>query len=128
MSLLTEAGLADDLARAEAAIGEVLGLDPRPWFRLPFGDGFDDPVVLGRLAGRGYRHIHWDIDGLDWRPEATAPEVATAIEGSVRAAATAEPIVLLHAWPRITPDVVAELVSRLADLDARFVRLDEIAG
>lgn len=128
MSLLTEAGLADDLARSEAAIGEVLGLDPKPWFRLPFGDGFDDPVLLGRLAGHGYRHVHWDIDGLDWRPEATAAEVAAAIDGALRTGDATDPVVLLHAWPRITPGVVAEVVGRAADLGVRFVRLDELAG
>src|SRR4051794_32016896 len=50
MPLLTEAGIAEDLADSGTVIRETTGLDPRPWFRCPFGVGSDDPRVLAALA------------------------------------------------------------------------------
>ena len=55
MPLLTADGLATDVADAEGAIREHLGVDPRPWFRCPFGSAADHPVVVERLTALGYR-------------------------------------------------------------------------
>ena len=43
MPLLSEAGLAADIAEAERVITE-LGTNPKPWFRCPWGDGWSDPA------------------------------------------------------------------------------------
>ena len=46
MTYLTDDGIRHDLERAAACIREVTGVDPRPWFRCPFGDGASDARVL----------------------------------------------------------------------------------
>src|SRR4029078_5713398 len=46
MPLLPDAGIAEDLADAAAAITAASGVDPVPWFRCPFGTGAADPRVL----------------------------------------------------------------------------------
>jgi hypothetical protein len=57
LSLLSDEGLRIDVATAEGAIQEITCVDPRPWFRCPFGDGSKDVRVLDLLAGMGYpRH------------------------------------------------------------------------
>ena len=56
MPLFSPAGLATDVRDAEAAICDVLGVDPRPWFRCPFGHGHDDPAIVGGARGSRLPH------------------------------------------------------------------------
>ncbi len=70
MPLLTDAGLAEDIAEAGRIILDSTGVDPRPWFRCPFGAGWDDPRVLAAATSDGYRHVGWDVAAEDWEPDA----------------------------------------------------------
>src|SRR3954463_1389496 len=71
LPLLTSAGIRTDVRAAEAVIRDVVGVDPRPWFRCPFGAGSADPRVLGVLATLGYRDVGWDVGRDDWEPHRT---------------------------------------------------------
>ena len=53
MPLLTDEGLEADVLAAERAIEEVTGTSPRPWFRCPFGTGWDDDPGAGRPRPAG---------------------------------------------------------------------------
>src|SRR5436309_8978529 len=44
-----------DVRKAEETIREIVGVDPKPWFRCPFGAGMEEERVLGALAEVGYR-------------------------------------------------------------------------
>src|SRR5207245_2530366 len=46
MPLFNDEGFDTDVRDAQTAIEDILGVDPRPWFRCPFGTGADDPRVL----------------------------------------------------------------------------------
>ncbi len=126
LPLLTDAGITEDLRDAESAIQEMVGADPRPWFRCPFGAGMDDPRVLAAIAAAGYRHIGWDVDGQDWQIGLTATTLESEVVG-----ATVEhgdgAIVLLHGWPTPTSEALPGIVARLRDEGAMFVRVDELA-
>jgi peptidoglycan/xylan/chitin deacetylase (PgdA/CDA1 family) len=124
MPLFSRSGFDIDLRSAEAVIRDNVGVDPRPWFRLPFGAGWDDERLLHRIGLLGYRHVGWHVDVQEWRPEATAEEVEEAIVTGTRAAGDGA-VVLLHTWPRLTLSVEA-VIRRLRDEGARFVRLDEL--
>jgi peptidoglycan-N-acetylglucosamine deacetylase len=125
MPLLTETGLAEDIAEAGRAIEAASGVDPRPWFRCPFGDGTADPRVVDALTRAGYRHVGWHVDGLDW----DAGRSASTIEDEVRTGVAAQgdgAVILLHAW---TPGMSAALVptvDRLRDDGMTFVTIDEL--
>lgn len=125
MVLLTDEGIERDLRRAADAIGEAAGIDPRPWFRCPYGDGGDDTRVNAALERLGYRHHGWDVDPRDWHPQATPRGVASAVLDGVAQHGDGA-VVLLHSWPSATvralPDVIAGLRGQGADL----VRLDEV--
>src|SRR5712691_6141309 len=54
MRLLTAEGFRTDVLDAERAISEVVGVDPRPWFRLPFGSGNGSARLAGLLGELGY--------------------------------------------------------------------------
>ena len=86
MSHLTDEGIADDVQRAEEAIRLTCGVDPRPWFRCPFGDGAADPRVLGAIAAAGYRHVGWHVDGEDWADGVTAEGLERRVREGIRAA------------------------------------------
>jgi peptidoglycan/xylan/chitin deacetylase (PgdA/CDA1 family) len=127
LPLLSDDGIATDVREAERLIGEVVGVDPRPWFRCPFSAGADDPRVLGILDGLGYRNIGQDVVLEDWEPERTGPLLlADALRETPSAGDPA--VVLFHAWPSGTLDALPGLIDGLRGLGARFVRIDDIEG
>lgn len=127
MPLLSDDGLASDLASAEAAILEHAGADPRPWFRCPFGAGGDDPRLVARIEALGYREVGWDVNPEDWRPERSAADVAAIVLSGVTACGDGA-VVLQHAWPNPTSVALPQIVAALRDRGATFVGIDELAN
>jgi peptidoglycan/xylan/chitin deacetylase (PgdA/CDA1 family) len=127
MPLLTDDGIAQDLADSGRVIRETTGRDPRPWFRCPFGSGFDDPRVLGALARAGYQNVHWDVDCEDWDPALDASSVERAIVDATLVRGDGA-IVLLHAWPNATLEAIGGIVTRLRSAGATFVTVDALVA
>ena len=120
MPLLSDAGMATDIRDAEDTIRDIVGVDPRPWFRCPFFAGGEDPRVLGILAGLGYRDVPSDIVLHDWDPARTGEAIAAeAIEAVARAADG--PIVLFHTWPPQTLDALPAILDGLRARGVEFV-------
>lgn len=124
MPLFSGPGFMADVREAEAAIQDVLGVDPRPWFRCPFGDGHDDPAILTALTGLGYRVIGWNVLPYDWERPADAVET-DVVDGATSVGDGA--VVLLHTWPAATGAALPAIIARLAAGGAEFVRLDQLA-
>ena len=125
MPLLSDDGLASDLADGQEAVLRSTGVDPRPWFRCPFGAGADDPRVLAALERLGYRNVHWHVELEDWEPWRTGEAIATdAIEG-VRAHGDGA-VVLMHSWPGGTGEGIGPVIDGLRALGATFVTVDEL--
>ena len=125
MPLLTADGMATDIRDAEEAIREHAGIDPRPWFRCPFGTGADDPVLVGRLAALGYREVGWHVSPEDWNPaNSPADVIRTVVDGVLEHGDGA--VVLHHTWPNQTLAAIPEIVSRLRGSGATFATLDEL--
>ena len=123
MPLFSEAGLASDVRESETTIRDVTTVDPRPWFRCPFGAGHDDPAIVGALAGMGYRTIGWDVVPGDW--ERSSDEVEASVVRETLAFGDGA-VILLHSWPASTGLALPAIVDRLADAGAAFVRIDEL--
>ena len=125
MTLLTDDGIRTDVREAEGAILDITGVDPRPWFRCPFGDGRDDPRVLATLEGLGYRNVHWQVEALDWDPARTPEDVERiTLEGVAEHGDGA--VVLLHTWPGSTAEALPRILKQLAEDGARFAAVDEL--
>jgi peptidoglycan/xylan/chitin deacetylase (PgdA/CDA1 family) len=125
LPLFTDVGVATDIKAAERVICDVVGVDPRPWFRCPFGAGSDDHRVLGILARLGYRDIGQDVVLEDWEPHRTGAEMtADALRLAPEAGDPA--VILFHAWPPGTLDALPGLIDGLRGIGARFVRIDEL--
>lgn len=125
MPLLTDAGLAEDIADGAAAIVAATGVDPRPWFRCPFAAGATDPRVQAAVTAAGYRHVGWHLAAEDWEPRRAGP----AIESDLVRGAVAQgdgTVILLHAWPSGTLAAIPGTVARLRDAGASFVRIDAL--
>ena len=126
MPLLSATGLGSDVRAAERAIVAATGVNPRPWFRCPFGAGTDDPIVRAGLARLGYREIGWDVEGFDWhsgrRGRGMAREMVTATVAHGDGA-----VVLLHPWTTATEHGLEPLIDGLRGARATFGRLDALA-
>lgn len=118
-------GLRADVLAAEEAIRDVTGVDPRPWFRCPFGFGNDDPRVQGVLGELGYRNVPWDVDGEDWDDGRTVDELVRRILDGVSARGDGA-IVLLHTWTGPTPEALPRIVERLRADGATFATVDQV--
>ena len=114
MDALADEWLRRDIQRAEETILEITGVDPKPWFRCPFGSGMDDPRVLAAIEELGYRHIGWDVDPFDWEEGRTADELVERV-------VPGEGIVLLHAWPAVTAEGLGRVIAGLRERGADFV-------
>jgi peptidoglycan/xylan/chitin deacetylase (PgdA/CDA1 family) len=126
LTLLSDDGVAADFSRADAVVLGATGLDPRPWFRCPFGDGSDDPRVLDAIGRLGYVHVGWDVDSVDWDTDRTATQVAATIRTGASARPTS--VVLLHGWPPATLRAVASTIRVFRREGAAFVTIDELGA
>jgi peptidoglycan-N-acetylglucosamine deacetylase len=125
MPLLSDPGMAIDIEDAETAIRDIVGVDPRPWFRCPFFAGSDDPRVLDILADHGYREIPADIVLDDWEPARMGTEIATDALAAVRAA-TDDQVVLFHTWPPQTLDALPAIVDGLRSDGVELVSVADL--
>jgi peptidoglycan/xylan/chitin deacetylase (PgdA/CDA1 family) len=125
MPLFDRRGFSTDVRAAERAIRQLVGVDPRPWFRMPFGSGAEHARLIAQLHGLGYRNVGWHVSGLDWhRGRARRGVEETVVTGALeRGDGT---IVLLHTWPDATAAAVAGIATRLRDAGAELVRVDEL--
>jgi peptidoglycan/xylan/chitin deacetylase (PgdA/CDA1 family) len=123
MPLLSRSGFDADVRHAQAAIVEHAEVDPRPWFRLPFGAGGMDQRILARLADLGYEAVGWNVTSEDWEPERSAADIVRiVVDGAARRGDGA--VVLQHTWPDQTLAAIGDIVRRLRDAGGSFVTVD----
>lgn len=125
MSLLTDEGVREDVREGEESIREVAGVDPRPWFRCPFGAGRHEERVLDALDELGYREVGWDVELQDWEPWRTAEAIATDAVKLAMAHGDGA-VVLLHTWPAPTAEALPTIVSGLREQGAELVTVDAL--
>jgi len=124
---LTGEAMRHDVRQAEEAIRTVTGVDPRPWFRCPFGSGMHDPRVLEQLEELGYRHVGWDVDPRDWEERRDPGELTKAVIDGTRRR-RGDTIVLMHGWPAVTAEALAGLIDGLTAAGAEFVSVGELTS
>jgi peptidoglycan/xylan/chitin deacetylase (PgdA/CDA1 family) len=125
MPLLTDSGLAEDIAEAGRIILDTTGVDPLPWFRCPFGAGATDPRVQAVVTAAGYRHVGWHIAAEDWEPSRTGGAIEADLVAGVRDHGDGA-VILLHTWPSGTLAAIPGTIARLRDRGAAFVRVDAL--
>ena len=127
MPLLSDAGFVRDVTVAERVILRITGVNPRPWFRCPFGAGADQLRTHELLSSLGYRDVHWNVRAGDWLTRMTGPVLARETLDKIKALPASEPaVVLLHTWPRATARALPMMIETLAADGVRFVAVDEL--
>jgi peptidoglycan/xylan/chitin deacetylase (PgdA/CDA1 family) len=126
MPLLTDEGLRADVVQAGRAIREATGVDPRPWFRCPWGHGTRDPRVVMALRRQRYVAVGWDVVAEDWEPSRTEGDLVRDVTAGVGAAGDGA-IVLLHTWPARTGAGLSAIVRGLRGSGSRLVTVEDLA-
>jgi peptidoglycan-N-acetylglucosamine deacetylase len=125
LDLLTDQGIRCTVERATQVILEVTGVDPRPWFRCPYGGGARDPRVLALLDAMGYRDVGWEVDPEDWADGRGVQDVVAAIVQGCAAQGDGARV-LLHSWPDVTAAALQRVIAELCSARVDLVGLDEL--
>ncbi len=92
-------------------------------FRLPYGEGDEDPVIRDRIADNRMVHIYWNIDSLDWAdpdPQSVATRVLELAKSQNRG------IVLFHDIKKHTPAVIRMVLPYFKHRLRHLCRLDYV--
>ena len=123
---LTAAQMADQLTRTQAALLPIVG-STKPWFRPPFG-GLNAAVRAG-VGAAGWKYIvMWDVDMIDWRPEADGGPTAADMVAKLKANAQGGSIVLMHLGGFNTLEALPGLLAATGTLGLQPVTLTEMFG
>ncbi len=123
---LTASQMATQLSTTEAALRPIIG-STKPWFRPPFG-GVNAAVRAG-VGAAGWKYVvMWDVDTIDWRPEADGGPTAADIVAKVRDRAQGGSIVLMHLGGWNTLEALPGLLAALEDRGLEPVTLGEMFG
>jgi peptidoglycan/xylan/chitin deacetylase (PgdA/CDA1 family) len=128
---LDEAGIADELERADRALRDRGAPAERPFFRLPYLAGNTDGFVLQVVAARGWWHVDCHAVAYDWKddlrddPRQVARNVIEGIERR-RAERATSVIALFHSWPDPTPEAVRQVVTHVQHQGDRFAPLTDV--
>ncbi|SEN38018.1 Peptidoglycan/xylan/chitin deacetylase, PgdA/CDA1 family [Mesobacillus persicus] len=115
-----EKTILEELKKTEQAIRQQMGIDPRPYFRFPYGASNAQALKAVGMAGYPYS-IHWTTDTIDWRqPEEDV--IATRIESN----ASNGDIVLMHIGGVNTPAAVDKVIPKLKSKGYQLVTVGEI--
>ena len=123
MPLLSKPGQEADIMAAQDAIQSLVGVDPRPWFRSPFGAGLADQGLNQTLTRLGYRNVGWDVDGRDWEESQSAEGVEEELVAGAHVG-QGSTIALLHSWPDSAARALPGVISRLMEAGTQFVTLE----
>jgi peptidoglycan-N-acetylglucosamine deacetylase len=126
MPLLTDEGLRADIVQATRAIRDATGVDPKPWFRCPWGHGARDPRVKMALQAQRYQHVGWDVVAEDWEPDRSGEQVAGDVLAGVRAHGD-RAVVLLHPWTASTLGAMPKILGDLRDAGDALVTVEDLS-
>jgi len=126
LSLLSPAGVRADVEAAGRRITEVTGVDPKPWFRCPFGDGAERPEVREALRALGYRNVDWNVDSGDWCDGASPEGVRATVVDGAQGIEDGSVMVLFHTWTGATARSLPAILADLRSDGASFVTAAEV--
>ena len=102
-------------------------MDPRPYFRPPYG-GWDADVLDGVGAGGYGFAVMWDVDTIDWLPVADGGPTTAQIVNRVTTKAQGGSIVLMHLGGYNTFAALPQVVSGLRGRGLEPATLGKVIG
>jgi peptidoglycan/xylan/chitin deacetylase (PgdA/CDA1 family) len=123
---LTAVEMADQLNRTEAALAPIFG-STKPWFRTPFGAS--NAAVRAGVGAAGWKYeVMWDVDMIDWRPEADGGPTASDMVAKLLANAKGGSIVLMHLGGFNTLEALPGILAATGTLGLQPVTLTDMLG
>ena len=125
---LPDAAIGDQLSGAEQAV-RAAGGDPRPLFRVPFGER--DARTIATVNAYGYLPVRWTVDTLGWKGTSggiTAQIVADRVLAGLRPGE----IVLMHIGSNpndgttLDADALPGIIERIRAAGYGFTTLDAL--
>lgn len=112
--------IVENILKAEEVIKKVIGVNPRPLFREPYGS-FNNKVF--RAVGEaGYKYsIYWSIDTIDWQTPPTR-----VIVNRILKRAKGGDIVLMHVAGNNTAEATDIAIRNLKIYGFKFVTISEL--
>ncbi|MFH1207054.1 MAG: polysaccharide deacetylase family protein [Patescibacteria group bacterium] len=117
---LPASGIAEQLSKADQAIGQATGQSTKPFFRPPYGEADADVVAAVKQAG--YCPITWTVDALDWSSDYTAAQSKDRVLNNAVPGA----IILMQASNSVTAEIVPDLVAQLKSQGYGIVSLETL--
>lgn len=122
MPKLDPASMRWQVDQAERQISRMTGINPKPYFRPPYGAWND--TMLDVVGKAGYSHvIMWSIDTLDWSGK-SAQQIQQTIDDKAFPGA----IVLMHGLGKHTAEGTRLAVADLRARGYDFVTISELLG
>jgi peptidoglycan/xylan/chitin deacetylase (PgdA/CDA1 family) len=127
LSGLSASAIADQLKRAETAIGAATGTSTKPFFRPP--DGAQNAAVRSAAAAAGFPYaVLWDIDPDDGTPESSGGPTTSEIVTVVASRLQGGSIVHLHLGGESTLAALPGIVDAIEAARLVPVTLDRALG
>jgi peptidoglycan/xylan/chitin deacetylase (PgdA/CDA1 family) len=131
LTQLSDSAVQREIVGGAQQIISVIGKNPAPLFRFPYGDSDTRTIAIANRAG--YVPVRWTVDTLGW--EGTAGHISASV-GVSRVLAAARPgeIVLMHVGSNpddhttFDADALAQVISGLRARGYSFVTLDALTG
>jgi peptidoglycan/xylan/chitin deacetylase (PgdA/CDA1 family)/LysM repeat protein len=124
---LDPAQMIDQLRRTDAVTQDLAGRTTLPWFQPPYGG--QNLVIRTAVGGAGWAYtVMWDVDTIDWKPEADGGPTTDAIVVKVLAQAQGGSIVLMHLGGYNTFEALPRIVSGLRERGLEPLTIEELLG
>lgn len=122
MPEITVAQMRAELRTARTKIIDTTGLDPRPFWRPPYGEY--NGTVLQVAEEEGYPWtLMWDIDTLDWQ-QPPASTIVSRVLNNVQPGS----VVLMHLGGQNTAAAVTQMLPALEQRGYQMVTVGEVLG
>lgn len=112
--------IVENILKGENAIKKIIGIDPHPLFREPFGSW--NKKVFKAVGAAGYKYsIYWSIDTIDWQHPSTR-----VIVNRILRKAKGGDIALMHVDGNHTAEATDIAIRNLRATGFRFVTIGEL--
>lgn len=109
-----------NILKGEETIKKIIGVNPRPLFREPFGAW--NKKVFGAVGAAGYKYsIYWSIDTIDWK----LPPTRVIVNRILREAKNGD-IVLMHLIGNNTVEATDITIRNLKAFGFKFVTIGKL--
>lgn len=128
LTKLSDGAVIGQIVDAHWTIRRVTGVEPRPWFRFPFG-ARDARTI--RLANQlEYGSVRWTVDTLGWMGTKIGGQTVSTVVSRVLSTLRPGQIVLMHVGSNpddgttLDADALPRIISEVKARGYRFVSLD----